>query len=68
MSAKTSIRQKLKQQSSFWKGALIFFLILVLLIPMSMVEGLMRERQYRSIDVAREISQQWSGAQSVVNS
>jgi len=66
MSVKTSLKAKFKQASYFWKGVLIFILILVLLIPMAMVNDLMRERQYRSSDVAQSISQQWSGSQTGV--
>jgi inner membrane protein len=41
----------------------IGFLILILLIPSSWIEDLIRERQYRSDEVIREVSDKWSGPQ-----
>jgi inner membrane protein len=41
----------------------IGFLILILLIPTSWIEDLIRERQYRSDEVIREVSDKWSGRQ-----
>lgn len=41
----------------------IGFLILILLIPSSWIESLIRERQYRSDEVIREVSDKWSGPQ-----
>lgn len=41
----------------------IGFLILILLIPSSWIESLIRERQYRSDEVIREVSDKWSGRQ-----
>lgn len=41
----------------------IGFLILILLIPSSWIEDLIRERQYRADEVIREVSDKWSGPQ-----
>lgn len=41
----------------------IGFLILILLIPTSWIEDLIRERQSRSDEVIREVSDKWSGRQ-----
>lgn len=41
----------------------IGFLILILLIPTSWIEDLIRERQFRSDEVIREVSDKWSGRQ-----
>lgn len=43
----------------------ILFLSLLLLIPTAMVEGLIRERQFRKQDVIREISTKWGNEQSI---
>jgi inner membrane protein len=43
----------------------IGFLILILLIPASWIESLINERQYRADDVTREISEKWSGNQTL---
>jgi len=43
----------------------IGFLILLLLIPVSMVEDLIREREYRQMDVAAEIGSKWGNEQSI---
>lgn len=41
------------------------FLVLILLIPSSWIQHLMNERQSRAGDVISEISQKWSGPQTV---
>ncbi|SDL95758.1 inner membrane protein [Catalinimonas alkaloidigena] len=43
----------------------VAFLILLLLIPASMIESLIREREMRQQDVIREISSKWSGPQTL---
>lgn len=43
----------------------IGFLVLILLIPTSMIEDLIREREYRRSDVIREVSNKWGGSQTV---
>ncbi|WP_300669859.1 cell envelope integrity protein CreD [Desulfoluna sp.] len=40
-------------------------LVLVLLIPMSMISSLMREREYRRDDVVREINAKWGNSQTL---
>ncbi|WP_229707656.1 cell envelope integrity protein CreD [Sphingobacterium alkalisoli] len=61
---------------SFWekifnsvllKLGVIFFLILLLLLPMSLVDDLIRERKYREQDVTAEISSKW-GREQVISS
>jgi len=41
------------------------FLVLILLIPTSMIESLIREREYRRGDVIREVSDKWGGSQTI---
>ncbi len=43
----------------------IGFLILILLIPSSWIQDLIRERQMRAEEVIREVSNKWSGSQTV---
>jgi len=43
----------------------IGFLILILLIPASWIESLIRERQDRANEVIREVSEKWSGDQTL---
>ncbi len=43
----------------------IAFLVLILLIPTSMIESLIREREYRREDVTREVSSKWGGSQTI---
>lgn len=40
-------------------------LILLMLIPVSMIEGLIREREYRQKDAIKEVSQKWGENQTV---
>lgn len=47
------------------KLVFIGFLILVLLIPSSLIDDLIRERAGRQQEVADDIASQWSGAQTV---
>lgn len=47
------------------KLAFIGFLILVLLIPSSLIDDLIRERAGRQEQVANDIASQWSGAQTI---
>jgi len=41
------------------------FMILILMIPSSMIESLIRERQYRSDDAKREVSSVWGEIQTI---
>ncbi len=43
----------------------IGFLILILMLPASWIESLIRERQTRADDVVREVSDKWSGSQTL---
>ena len=43
----------------------IGFLVLILLIPTSMIESLIREREYRRGDVIREVSSKWGSSQTI---
>jgi len=43
----------------------IGFLIIILLIPASWIESLIRERQTRAAEVIHEVSDKWSGAQTL---
>lgn len=47
------------------KLVVIFFVTIALLIPGSLVSDLVRERQYRQVEVVNEVSQSWSGAQTL---
>ena len=53
-------------QSPFLKFLLIGFLILILLIPMNMVEGVIRERESYQQGVKQEIASAWGGSQVLV--
>ncbi len=48
------------------KLGFIGFLILFLLIPNSMIQGLIYERQGRLDDAMREVSTSWGGAQTII--
>lgn len=59
-------------EPSFWqrqattiKGILIFFLLLVLLIPTSMVDSLISERQSRQAEAVAEVSSKWGQSQTL---
>jgi inner membrane protein len=58
--------------SSYWqrnrivfKGFLIAFLVLLLLIPTSFIQELIRERQNRLHEASDEISSKWAGSQTI---
>jgi inner membrane protein len=55
-------------QKSKWiiKGLMIGFLALLLMIPMYYVKELIREREARQKEVAREISSKWAGPQNII--
>ncbi len=48
------------------KGALIFILLLLLLIPMAWVSSLIYERQSRETEARAEISGKWGGPQTIL--
>jgi inner membrane protein len=47
------------------KGVLIFFLILILMIPTTMIEDLIREREGRQMEAFQEVSGKWGRQQTV---
>lgn len=47
------------------KGVIIFVLVLLLLIPASMVERLIQEREGRQIEAHEEVSSKWGGMQTL---
>ena len=51
------------KNSLFFKISVISFLILVLLIPTSMVKGLIREREYTHENAIKEVSSKWGRGQ-----
>ena len=58
------ISQWLKE-SLIIKLLAIGFIILILLIPNAMIQGLISERDHRQDEVAKEVSQSWGGNQEV---
>ena len=58
------INQKIKNSITI-RLLSIGFLVLILLIPTSMIESLIREREYRRGDVIREVSSKWGGSQTI---
>lgn len=59
-------------EQSFWqrqattiKGVLIFILMLVLLIPTAMIDGLISERQGRQQEAVAEVSSKWGQSQTL---
>jgi len=58
------INQKVKNSITI-RLLSIAFLVLILLIPTSMIESMIREREYRRQDVTSEVSSKW-GSQQVV--
>ena len=68
MAEPASFLEKLSQwfrNSITFKIFSIAFLILLLMIPSSMVESLIRERQYRKESAVNEISSKWGGSQTI---
>lgn len=55
----------LQRNSTSLKGVVIFFLMLVLLIPSAMVEGLIYERQSRRYEAVEEVSGKWGRQQTI---
>ena len=47
------------------KGAIVGFLILIMLIPSAFIMNLVDERSDRQQEVAREVSSKWAGAQTI---
>ena len=49
----------------FFKGIIMGFLILVMIIPTVFVSNLVYERKTRQREIVREVSEKWSGAQAI---
>lgn len=62
MKVKTGFLQK---NALLFKGLLIGFLVLLLLIPAGMIKGLIYERMHRHNQATQEINQKWSGEQTL---
>lgn len=54
-----------QRQATSIKGALIFILLLVLLIPAAMIESLIRERSGRQQEAVAEVSSKWGQSQTL---
>lgn len=54
-----------QRQATSIKGALIFILLLALLIPTSMIDSLIRERQGRQQEAVAEVSSKWGQSQTL---
>jgi inner membrane protein len=52
--------------SMTFRVAVLAILALLLLIPLSMVQGLIREREWRKEEAQREVSSTWGGPQTLV--
>ena len=48
-----------------FKGIVMGFLILVMIIPTVLVNNLVYERKTRQREIVREVSEKWSGAQTI---
>ncbi len=55
----------LERNAIIVKAAIIFFLVLLLLIPSTMIQGLIEEREIRKDDAIREISSKWGERQTI---
>lgn len=60
---RSAFERLLRNIPVYFKMGALFVLILLLLIPIAMVEGLVDERQYRLSDTIREISESWGREQ-----
>lgn len=54
-----------QRQSATLKGIVIFFLVLLLLIPAAMVSDLIREREGRQMEAVNEVSGKWGQQQTL---
>ncbi len=54
-----------QRQSTTIKGIIIFFLVLILLIPAHMIEDVIREREARQAEAIDEVSSKWGGEQTL---
>ncbi len=60
------IKKKQFLNSNYFKLAMVLLIIVLLLIPMGMVEGLVVDRKIKHKTVANEISNLWGGSQTLV--
>ena len=56
----------LQRNALFFKAAVIFILVLILLIPTSMIESLIHERENRKNEAVNEVSQKWGNEQTLL--
>lgn len=62
----TSISNFLKRRAIFFKMAGVIILVLLLLIPLAMIQSVLRERLERRNEAVAEITSVWGRAQSVI--
>jgi len=55
----------LQRNATTIKGVIIFFLMLILLIPVAMIEDIIREREGRKSEAIREVSSKWGNSQTI---
>lgn len=56
-----------KTNSVLIKALIVGSLILIMLIPMSFIQGLVTERKDRQADAIKEVSSKWAGPQTISN-
>lgn len=56
----------LQRNALFFKAAVIFILVLILMIPTSMIESLIHERENRKNEAVNEVSQKWGNEQTLL--
>ena len=61
----TTINSFWQRNKIIFKGLLIGFLVLILLIPTVMIEDLVEERQTRQQEAISEVSSKWAGHQVI---
>jgi inner membrane protein len=64
METKMKKAEKLSQSITL-KAVIVAVLTFLLLIPGIMVQNLIRERQYRSVETIEKINEKWSHAQTL---
>lgn len=65
-SAQETVQKSSKRNSVTLKLVAIVVLLILFLIPTSMVEGLINEREHRQDNTVNEVSSSWGNAQSLV--
>ncbi len=66
MEISTSLENTWQKSKWMVKGLIVGCIALLLMIPMSYVKDLVREREERQKEVVAEISQKWAGRQNVI--